>query len=85
MPDLRSDRPDDGVSIGRSAMLRRMTPIKTYGTRLDADLARITLSAAGIPATIVGVGVGMEGGADSVRLLVPDEKVDEALEVLRDS
>ena len=62
-----------------------MTPVKTYATRLDADLAGITLSAAGIPATIVGVGLGMEGGADSVRLLVPDEKVDEALEVLRDS
>jgi hypothetical protein len=69
---------------GRGAMLRTMTPIKTYPTRLEADLARIRLGAAGIPATIVGVGVGMEGGAD-VRLLVPDEKVDEALEVLRDS
>ena len=66
-------------------MLRRMTPIKTYGTRLEADLARIRLSAAGISATIVGIGVGMEGGAEGVRLLVPDEKVDEALEVLRDS
>ena len=66
-------------------MLRRMTPIKTYGTRLEADLARIRLSAARIPATIVGIGVGMEGGAEGVRLLVPDEKVDEALEVLRDS
>ncbi len=65
-------------------MLRRVTPIKTYPTRLEADLARIRLGAAGIPATIVGVGVGMEGGAD-VRLLVPDEKVDEALAVLRDS
>ena len=74
----------DGLSIGRSAMLHPMTAIKTYATRLDADLARIRLGAAGIPATIVGVGVGMEGGAD-VRLLVPDEKVDEALEVLSDS
>ena len=66
-------------------MLRPMTPIKTYASRLDADLARITLSAAGIPATVVGIGVGMEGGADGVRLLVPDDKVDEALEMLRDS
>ena len=31
------------------------------------------------------VAVGMEGGADGVRLLVPDEQADEALEVLRDS
>ncbi len=66
-------------------MLRCMTPIKTYSTRLEADLARIRLTAAGISATIVGVGLGMEGGADSVRLLVPDDKVDEALEALRDS
>ncbi len=29
--------------------------------------------------------VTMEGGAEGVRLLVPDDKVDEALEVLRDS
>jgi hypothetical protein len=62
-----------------------MTPIKTYATRLDADLALIALSAAGIPASVVGIGVGMEGGADGVRLLVPDDRVDEALEVLRDS
>ena len=66
-------------------MLRCMTPIKTYSTRLEADLARIRLTAAGIAATIVGVGLGMEGGADSVRLLVPDDKVDEALEALCDS
>ena len=59
-----------------------MTPIKTYGTRHEADLARIALGAEGIPATIVGVGVGMEGGADGVRLLVPDEQADEALKVL---
>lgn len=66
-------------------MLGAMTPIKTYGTRLEADLARLTLDAAGIAATIVGVGVGMEGGADSVRLLVPEDKVDEALRILGDS
>lgn len=70
---------------GQQRYASRMTPIKTYATRLDADLARITLSAAGIPATIVGIGVGMEGGAEGVRLLVPDDRVDEALEVLRDS
>ncbi|MEO8464646.1 MAG: hypothetical protein ABI640_04840 [Gammaproteobacteria bacterium] len=62
-----------------------MTPIKTYATRLEADLARITLSAAEIPATIIGIGVGMEGGAEGVRLLVPDDKVEEALKLLRDS
>jgi hypothetical protein len=66
-------------------MLRAMTLIKTYASRLDADLARIKLAAAGIDATIVGVGVGMEGGADSVRLLVSDERADAALKILRDS
>jgi hypothetical protein len=61
-----------------------MTLIKTYGTRLEAELARVSLDAAGIAATIVGVGVSMEGGADGVRLLVPDEHADEALAILRD-
>jgi hypothetical protein len=62
-----------------------MTTVKTYATRLEADLARIRLNAAGIDATIVGVGVGLEGGADSVRLLVPDERADAALKILRNS
>jgi hypothetical protein len=62
-----------------------MTLIKTYGTRLEAELARVSLDAAGIAATIVGVGIAMEGGADGVRLFVPDEQADEALAVLRDS
>jgi hypothetical protein len=66
-------------------MLRDVTLIKTYGSRLEADLARIRLNAAGIDATILGVGVGMEGGSDSVRLLVPDERADEARKILRDS
>ena len=46
-----------------------MQTIKTYPTNLEADLARITLEAAGIPATVVGIGVGMEGGFGGVRLL----------------
>jgi len=62
-----------------------MTLIKTYGTRVEADLARIALDAAGIPATVVGIGVAMEGGAEGVRLLVPDDKAAEALDLLRDS
>jgi hypothetical protein len=59
-----------------------MTLIKTYSSRLEADLANIELSAAGITTTIVGIGVDMEGGADGVRLLVPDEQADAALKVL---
>ena len=62
-----------------------MQTIKTYPTNLEADLARITLEAAGIPATVVGIGVGMEGGFGGVRLLVPREHVDAALKLLADA
>jgi hypothetical protein len=59
-----------------------MKPIKTYSSRLDADLAKIALDAAGVPSVIVGVGVAMEGGASGVRLLVPDGYVEVALKIL---
>jgi hypothetical protein len=62
-----------------------VTLIKTYSSRIEADLARIELSAAGIAATIVGVGVGMEGGAEGVRLMVPDDQAAAALDVLGSS
>jgi hypothetical protein len=62
-----------------------MKVIKSYPSRVEADLARIALDAEGIAATVIGVGVGMEGGADSVRLLVPDDDVDAALKILGDS
>jgi hypothetical protein len=53
-----------------------MKTIKTYSTRVEADLARITLEGAGIPSVVVGVGVGMEGGTGGVQLLVEDDRVD---------
>jgi hypothetical protein len=59
-----------------------MQIIKTYPTRVDADLARIALEAADVPAVVVGIGVGMEGGAEGVRLLVPEDQVEAALAVL---
>lgn len=62
-----------------------MTPIKTYSSRVEADLASIALGAEGIDATVVGIGVGMEGGAEGVRLLVPDDQVDAALAILAHS
>jgi Putative prokaryotic signal transducing protein len=62
-----------------------MRTIRTYATRLEADLARITLEGAGIRAVVVGVGVGMEGGFAGVRLLVPEDRVDEALKVLEET
>lgn len=62
-----------------------MRTIRTYSTRLEADLARIALDAAGIPAVVVGIGVGMEGGASGVQLLVPDDCIEAALKVLQDA
>ncbi len=62
-----------------------MRTIRTYSTRLEADLARIALDAAGIPAVVVGIGVGMEGGASGVQLLVPDDRIEAALKVLEDT
>jgi hypothetical protein len=59
-----------------------MKTIKTYPTSIEADLARIALDAAGIPAVVVGIGVGMEGGEAGVQLLVPDDRVAAALTVL---
>lgn len=59
-----------------------MKVIKRYPTSLDADLARIALEAADIPAFVVGIGVGMEGGAAGVQLLVPEDRVEAALKVL---
>ena len=62
-----------------------METIKTYSTRLDADLAEIALDAAGVPSVVVGVGTAMEGGAEGMQLLVPEESLDAALKVLEHS
>jgi hypothetical protein len=62
-----------------------MKTIKTYPTTVEADLARIALEAADIPAVVVGIGVGMEGGSAGVRLLVPEDRVAAALQVLGDA
>jgi hypothetical protein len=62
-----------------------MKTIKTYSTRVEADLARIALDAAGIPSNVVGVGASMEGGTGGVQLLVEDARVEAALKVLGDA
>ena len=62
-----------------------MKTVKTYSTRIDAEVAKIALAAAGIPAVVVGIGTDLEGGASGVQLLVPDESVEEALKVLKGS
>ncbi len=61
-----------------------MKAIKTYSTTVEADLARITLEAADVPSVVVGTGVSMEGGLAGVQLLVPDDHVEAALQVLGD-
>jgi hypothetical protein len=59
-----------------------MKSIKSYPTNVEADLARMALEAAGVPSVVVGVGVGMEGGTAGVHLLVPDDRIEAALQVL---
>lgn len=59
-----------------------MKTVGTYSSRLEADLAKLALDGAGIPSMIIGIGVGMEGGAAGVQLLVPSEHVNEALKLL---
>jgi len=62
-----------------------MKAIKTYPTRVEANLAKIALQSAGVPSVVVGIGVGMVGGTAGVQLLVPDDRVDAALKVLGDA
>jgi hypothetical protein len=59
-----------------------MKTIRTYATKLDAEVARIPLERAGIPSMVVGIDVGMEGGAAGVQLLVPEERAKAALALL---
>ncbi len=59
-----------------------MTPIKSFNNRVEADLARIALGAEGIEATVVGLDVAFDGGAEGVRLLVADEQADAARKIL---
>jgi hypothetical protein len=57
-----------------------MKAIRTYSLESEADLARIALEGADIPALVVGVGIGMKSGV----LLVPEDRIDAALKVLKD-
>jgi hypothetical protein len=56
-----------------------MKTIRTYSLQSEADLARIALEGADIPAVVVGVGIGMKGGV----LLVPEDRIEAALKVTR--
>ncbi|HEX5419329.1 MAG TPA: DUF2007 domain-containing protein [Gammaproteobacteria bacterium] len=59
-----------------------MDVIKTYPTRVEADLDKIELEAADIPCVIIGIDAAMEGGIAGVRLLVPRDQVERALQIL---
>ena len=61
-----------------------MKSIRTYSMQFEADLARIALEGAGISAVVVGVSMGMQGGIEGVQLLVPDDQIEAALNVLAD-
>jgi hypothetical protein len=60
-----------------------MEVLRTYSTRLEADLARIALEGADIPAAVFGVDVGF-AGIGGVQLLVPEDRVEAAEKVLKD-
>jgi Putative prokaryotic signal transducing protein len=62
-----------------------MKTVKTYSTRVDADVAKIALAAADVPSVVVGIGTDLEGGTSGVQLLVADEDVEAALRVLEHS
>jgi hypothetical protein len=62
-----------------------MKAIRSYWFRFEADLARIALEGAGIPATVMGVDLTIAGAiGNSVQLLVPEDSIDAALKVLND-
>lgn len=60
-----------------------MQTVKTYSTRVEAEVAKIALAGADVPAVVVGVGTDLEGGTSGVQLRVADENVAEALKVLQ--
>lgn len=62
-----------------------MKTVKTYPTRIEADIAKLALDAADIPSVVIGVGAAMEGGIAGVKLQVPEDQVDRAFEILEDA
>ena len=59
-----------------------MIAIRTYPTSLDAELARLLLEGADIPAAVTGIDLGMEGGATGVQVWVPEAFADAARTLL---
>ena len=62
-----------------------LVELATYGTRVEADLARLALEAEGIDAVIFDAEANSffgGGGLIGVRLMVLEEELDEAAKVL---
>ena len=62
-----------------------LVELARYGTRVEADLARLALEAEGIDAVIFDAEANSffgGGGLIGVRLMVLDEEVDEAARIL---
>lgn len=49
-----------------------------------SDSSSLCAEGADIPAVVVGVGMGMEGGMAGVQVLVPEDCIQAALEVLKE-
>lgn len=60
-----------------------MKIIRTYSLQLEADLARIALEGADIPAVVVGV-PAYPGLIGDVQLLVPEDRIEEARALLKE-
>jgi len=60
-----------------------MKTIRTYSLQFEADLARIALEGADIPAVVVGISA-YPGVIGDVQLLVPEDRIEEARTVLMD-
>ena len=63
-----------------------LVEIARYGTRVEADLARLALDAEGIDAVIFDAEANSffgGGGLIGVRLMVLEEDLDEAAEILK--
>lgn len=64
-----------------------LVELARYGTRIEADLARLALEAEGIDAVIFDAEANSffgGGGLIGVRLMVLEEELDEAVAILRD-
>lgn len=84
-PDFDFQKADSQNATVKPPAMRRswvlsMKTIRNYSLQSEADLARIALEGADIPAVVVGVGIGMKSGV----LLVPEDRIEAALKVLKD-